>query len=78
MADPRVDISVLVPVLNEGANLSDVVDAMRAQSFDGSVEFLFLDGGSADATVSELLRLSTLERSQWPSGSSGVGTQTIA
>ena len=57
MVDPGVDISVLVPVLNEGANLRDVVAAMRAQSFDGSVEFLFLDGGSADCTVSDLLRL---------------------
>jgi glycosyltransferase involved in cell wall biosynthesis len=45
-----VDASVLVPVLNEEEHIREAVDAMRAQDFDGRIEFLFMDGGSTDAT----------------------------
>jgi succinoglycan biosynthesis protein ExoA len=45
-----VDVSVLTPVLNEAEHLHETVAAMRAQRFDGEVEFLFMDGGSGDAT----------------------------
>lgn len=45
-----VDASVLVPVLNEERFIRDSVAAMRAQRFDGEVEFLFMDGGSEDRT----------------------------
>ncbi|HEX8648430.1 MAG TPA: glycosyltransferase family 2 protein [Thermoleophilaceae bacterium] len=45
-----VDASVLVPVLNEEKFIRDTVAAMRAQTFDGSVEYLFMDGGSDDRT----------------------------
>ncbi len=46
----QVDASVLVPVLNEEAFIRDTVAAMRAQTYDGPVEFLFMDGGSEDRT----------------------------
>src|SRR5919205_3423900 len=46
----RIDASVLVPVLNEEAHIREAVDAMRAQEFDGEIEFLFMDGGSTDST----------------------------
>jgi len=46
----RVDISVLVPVLNEERHIRETVAAMQAQRFDGTVELLFADGGSQDAT----------------------------
>jgi succinoglycan biosynthesis protein ExoA len=46
----EVDASVLVPVLNEEAFIRDSVAAMRAQTYDGEVEFLFMDGGSEDRT----------------------------
>ena len=36
----RVDVSVLVPVLNEEAYIRETVAAMQAQHFDGTVEFL--------------------------------------
>jgi glycosyltransferase involved in cell wall biosynthesis len=49
-----VDVSVLVPVLNEGRRIREVVDAMLAQQFDGSVEFLFADGCSTDDTREQL------------------------
>ncbi|MEA2457187.1 MAG: hypothetical protein QOC95_159, partial [Thermoleophilaceae bacterium] len=45
-----VDVSVLIPVLNEEAHIRDSVAAMRAQRFDGTIEFLFMDGRSADRT----------------------------
>jgi succinoglycan biosynthesis protein ExoA len=54
-----VDASVLVPVLNEEAFIRDTVAAMQAQTFDGEVEFLFMDGGSEDRTrelIEELAR----------------------
>src|SRR4051812_26821529 len=46
----KVDASVLVPVLNEEEHIREAVDAMRAQEFDGTVELLFMDGGSTDKT----------------------------
>jgi succinoglycan biosynthesis protein ExoA len=52
-----VDVSVLTPVLNEADQIRETVAAMRAQRFDGEVEFLFMDGGSVDATRSILEEL---------------------
>ncbi|HEY4096311.1 MAG TPA: glycosyltransferase [Baekduia sp.] len=52
-----VDASVLVPVLNEAESIAETVRAMTAQRFDGSIEFLFADGGSADDTVAQLTEL---------------------
>ncbi|HEX3434284.1 MAG TPA: glycosyltransferase family 2 protein [Solirubrobacteraceae bacterium] len=49
-ARPPVDISVLVPVLNEERHIRETVAAMQAQRFDGTVEFLFADGRSQDST----------------------------
>ena len=45
-----VDVSVLVPVLDEETHVREAADTMRAQRFDGEVEFLFIDGGSRDRT----------------------------
>jgi succinoglycan biosynthesis protein ExoA len=50
----RVDVSVLTPVLDEEAHIRDAVADMCTQEFDGAVEFLFMDGGSKDATRSIL------------------------
>jgi succinoglycan biosynthesis protein ExoA len=55
--DERVDISVLVPVLNEERHIRETVAAMQAQRFDGRVELLFADGGSQDRTREILLEL---------------------
>src|SRR5437588_2157 len=46
----HVDASVLVPVLNEERHIRDSVAAMQAQRFDGTLEFLFMDGRSEDST----------------------------
>jgi succinoglycan biosynthesis protein ExoA len=46
-----------VPVLDEEANIEDAARGMQAQVFDGTVEFLFVDGRSDDRTVNTLERL---------------------
>jgi len=55
--DTRVDASVLVPVLNEERYIRDTVAAMQSQLFDGTVEFLFMDGASEDRTKAILEEL---------------------
>lgn len=45
-----VDVSVLVPVLNEIEHIAETAARMQGQVFDGDVEFLFIDGGSSDGT----------------------------
>jgi succinoglycan biosynthesis protein ExoA len=54
MPSEPVEISVLVPVLNEASSIRTTVAAMRAQRFAGAIEFLFADGGSSDDTVALL------------------------
>lgn len=61
-AAERVDISVLVPVLNEERHIRETVAAMQAQRFDGTVELLFADGGSEDRTREILLELTASDR----------------
>jgi glycosyltransferase involved in cell wall biosynthesis len=51
----RVDVSVLIPVLDEERHIREAAAAMRAQDFDGRAEFIFVDGGSSDRTA-EILR----------------------
>lgn len=43
-------VSVLTPVLNEERHIAATVESMRAQRFDGEIEFIFADGGSTDRT----------------------------
>jgi succinoglycan biosynthesis protein ExoA len=48
--DGRVDVSVLIPTLNEEAHVGATIASLREQEFDGELEFLFIDGGSEDRT----------------------------
>ena len=53
-----IDVSVLVPVLDEEAHLRAAAERMLAQRFDdGEIEFLFIDGGSRDASPAILAEL---------------------
>jgi succinoglycan biosynthesis protein ExoA len=52
-----VDVSVLTPVLNEEAHIREAAEKMLAQRFDGTVEFIFVDGSSEDDTVAILREL---------------------
>lgn len=58
----RVDVSVLVPVLNEEQHLRAAAEAMLSQEFDGEIEFLFIDGGSSDASPAVLAELAASDR----------------
>lgn len=53
----RVDVSVLIPVLNEEDHLREAAARMLAQEFPGEAEFLFIDGGSEDASPAILEEL---------------------
>jgi succinoglycan biosynthesis protein ExoA len=53
----EVDVSVLVPVLDEEQHVRAAVAALQAQRFDGELEFIFVDGLSEDATRSILEEL---------------------
>jgi len=57
----RVDVSVLVPVLNEERHIRESVAAMLGQRFDGEIEFLFMDGRSEDRTKAILEELSAAD-----------------
>jgi GT2 family glycosyltransferase len=52
-----VDVSVLTPVLNEEDHIREAAANMLAQRFDGTIEFLFIDGSSEDRTVAILREL---------------------
>jgi succinoglycan biosynthesis protein ExoA len=46
----HVDVSVLIPVLNEEHHIREAVAAMLAQELDGTFELIFADGRSEDRT----------------------------
>jgi succinoglycan biosynthesis protein ExoA len=60
VSDP-VDCSILVPVYNEERYIDQSVAAMRAQQFDGNLEFLLVDGGSDDDTARILSHLAVAD-----------------
>jgi cellulose synthase/poly-beta-1,6-N-acetylglucosamine synthase-like glycosyltransferase len=53
----RVDVSVLVPVLNEEQHLRAAAEAILDQEFEGTFEILFIDGGSSDGTPAIITEL---------------------
>jgi succinoglycan biosynthesis protein ExoA len=57
MSAAPVDVSVLTPVLNEERHLRATVEDMLSQRFHGTVEFLFIDGGSTDRSLGILADL---------------------
>jgi succinoglycan biosynthesis protein ExoA len=60
-SEARVDVSVLVPVLNEERHIRETVAAMQAQHFDGTIELLFANGRSDDRTREILLELAATD-----------------
>ncbi|MBO0738810.1 MAG: glycosyltransferase, partial [Alphaproteobacteria bacterium] len=53
-----MDLSIVIPVKNEAGNVAPLVAEIRA-ALDGFIgyEIIFVDDGSNDATVAEILRL---------------------
>jgi succinoglycan biosynthesis protein ExoA len=56
-----VDVSVLVPVRDEAAGIRDAVLAMRSQTSNRQLEFLYMDGGSQDGTREALEELARVD-----------------
>jgi len=56
-----VDVSVLIPVRDEAAVLREVARDILAQRFDGTIEFLFVDGRSQDGTLAILHELAAAD-----------------
>jgi succinoglycan biosynthesis protein ExoA len=57
----RGGVSVLVPTFNEADYIEETAGRMRAQRFDGWMEFLFIDGRSTDGTPEQLARLAATD-----------------
>lgn len=56
-----VDVSILVTVRDEERVIRQTVAAMRAQRFDGTAEYLFIDGGSKDRTKAILEEIASFD-----------------
>lgn len=52
---------MLVPTLNEERHIEGMVERLRAQRFEGELEFLIIDGGSEDSTAALLERIAQSE-----------------
>lgn len=59
--EDAIDVSVLVPVLDEGAGIRETVEWIRSQRFPGRLEFLFADGRSTDDTRAQLEELAAAD-----------------
>lgn len=57
----EIEISVLIPVLDEQDHLRAAAEAMLAQELDGEAEFLFIDGGSTDSSPEILAELAAAD-----------------
>jgi GT2 family glycosyltransferase len=55
-------VSVLIPVYNEEAHLERAAAAMLDQDFNGTVEYLFIDGRSTDSSRAILAGLAASDR----------------
>jgi glycosyltransferase involved in cell wall biosynthesis len=53
-------VAILLPVLNEGANIDDCLQSLADQIYEGPIEILVADGGSTDDTMDRLGRWSDL------------------
>lgn len=68
-----VDVTVVIPTLNGERYLAEVLDAIAAQDFDGSIETLVIDSGSADATLDIVRESSDVRLHQIPNDEFGHG-----
>lgn len=51
---PSPPVSIILPVLDEIANIDGVVDSLAGQRYDGTLEIVVADGGSSDGTRERL------------------------
>ncbi len=55
-----MEVSIIIPVLNQKAQLKRVVEALNLQSFNGEVEIIVVDNGSDDGTYETAQKLNTI------------------
>jgi succinoglycan biosynthesis protein ExoA len=60
--DASPDVTVLVPVKDEGTLIASTARTILDQAFDGTLELLFVDGDSRDGTRAALERLAAEDR----------------
>ena len=51
MASANIEISIIIPARNEGANIGPCLDAVAAQAGPHDVEVIVIDSGSSDNTI---------------------------
>lgn len=68
-----VDVTVVIPTLNGERYLAEVLDAIAAQDFDGSIETLVIDSGSTDATLEIVAARSEVRLHRIPNEEFGHG-----
>lgn len=54
-------VSIILPVLNEGAHIEDTMTDLLGQIYDGAIEIVVADGGSGDGTREILDRIAARE-----------------
>ncbi|MBU1196715.1 MAG: TIGR04283 family arsenosugar biosynthesis glycosyltransferase [Proteobacteria bacterium] len=69
-----MDISVIIPVLNEERNINRAIDAVFAQKFYGSIEIIVVDGHADATTLGRIKNKKVIQLN----ASAGRGTQMNA
>ncbi len=52
----KIDISIVLPVLNEEKKINSAIQALDAQAFDGSFEIIVVDGHSKGTTLKQIAK----------------------
>lgn len=55
------DVSLVIPVFNEGQSIKELIDSIRAQSFQPA-EVILVDGGSTDDTIEQIRQLTAKDQ----------------
>jgi len=53
----NIDISIIIPTLNEKENINELVKRIRESLNDIKYEIIFVDDGSKDGTIEEIEKL---------------------
>jgi Glycosyltransferases, probably involved in cell wall biogenesis len=53
----NIDISIIIPTLNEKENINELVKRIRESLNDIKYEIIFVDDGSRDGTIEEIEKL---------------------
>lgn len=57
----KIDITVIIPVLNEQARINDTIDSLYAQSFSGTIEVIVVDGHKDGSSINRIRDLRVIK-----------------